>query len=313
MSLKKILNSNIFTPPERYVNDIQHYTRNMNVNFLYTDSKIPIYKLDFHTATKNKSADKNLNINIIYFHGNSSDIYSVSGQLNFLGESLIKQISGMDTMDFSNVYVSITSYEYPGYFSSGGPYSVQINSINKNIIDDWCEHIASDFNSKNTFKVSNTTYYNILYGYSLGCGFATKTLKHILNDIDLVLLEAPFSSIFNVAKERANQICFGSFLLSFWSNNEHEYFDNIKNLSKILNETRKFNVFVIMGIDDDWCGGIVHQNEFVKLLDAGKIDTIHMTRNNHYQFLEVNSILFTSDVIYKNIFKKNDNNKKHRF
>jgi len=313
MSLKKIINSHLFTPPARHINTLQAYRMNRNTNFLFTDSKVPIYQLNFHCTTKNKSVDKNLHINIIYFHGNSSDVYSTTDQLNILGESLIKQISNTENINFSNVYISIISYEYPGYFSTGGPFDVQISSINKNLIGDWCEHIASDFNNKNALNALNSTYYNILYGYSIGCGFATITMKHVIQNLDLVLLEAPFSSVYNVAKEKTTESCLGSLLLSFWSNNDHEYFNNVKNIGKIPNESRRFKIFVIMGMDDEWCGGIIHQNEFVKLLDEGKIDTIHMTRNNHYQFLETNSILFTSDVIYKNIFKNNENNKIHKF
>ncbi len=229
-------------------------------------------------------------IDIIYFHGNAENIFLCWERVI----RIVDCLTDLSENENLNIILEIRIFvpEYPGYLEG----DCSENSIS--IIDEWCDCISHEICYSCNDDPANRIV--LLWGYSLGSGFATKVM-YFLEKCDhtppysvphlFLILEAPFISIKHTAKTITGfferQLC--NF---FWNENLYEYFPTGSILTGLGHTNPDWKKYIYCAQNDNICGSSIPK--FNELYENFKvIDHFQIFQGwNHIDFQANVSIIF---------------------
>lgn len=149
-------------------------------------SGIPFFECDYNLENLR---DGDVVVRILYSHGNAEDLDSVHEYLTwFVTEQLPGDLAG------KRVGYLLRAWDYPFYGESTKSYE----ELSEESVKNDAVQVCLDFFRIKPVEVK-CKYVNVLLGYSLGCAPSCYLAQHefFKGDINILLLMAPFQSVFN--------------------------------------------------------------------------------------------------------------------
>ncbi len=242
------LNEAMFIPPKEYTNSNEYTYKGEGKNILCLKHITTIRSSETIDASKEKIID------FVYFHGNSENISTCWERVNRIADFIMNAMLDLYPELFLTVRILVP--EYPGYINQ------DVKTLTVKIIDTWCQDIANE-----VYKMQGSLKRIVLlWGYSLGSGFATKVLKYLEQMVyantsipyACLVLEAPFYSVKHVVK--ASVGFFEKLACKwFWDDAEYEYFPVGRLLVEMVLGNPDWKKLVFCAENDIVCGQSIEQ------------------------------------------------------